>query len=82
MKHIYFCPNCEKEEMLPMGRHWCNCFNPPFEMIPHSKKEDEVLTKTIHNYFSALGKKGGSKKGKSKVRGDSEYYKNIRKKVS
>jgi hypothetical protein len=31
--------------------------------------------------FQEWGKKGGSTKGKSKVRGNSEYYRNIRKKV-
>ena len=31
--------------------------------------------------FQKWGKRGGSKKGKTKVRGNSEYYRNIRKLV-
>lgn len=31
----------------------------------------------ITKYLSGIGKKGGSAKGKSKVRGDSEYYRRL-----
>lgn len=31
----------------------------------------------VTKYLSTLGKKGGSTKGKSKVRGDSEYYRKL-----
>jgi len=79
-KHIFYCPNCNKEEMREPKRQWCDCANPPYEMAWHSKKEDEQQTKIISSYFSALGRKGGSATGKSKVRGDSEYYRNIRNK--
>ena len=80
MKHIFYCPNCKKEEMREPKRQWCNCANPPYEMTWHSQKDDEEQSFFISSYFKELGKKGGSKKGKSKVRGNSEYYRNIRKK--
>lgn len=33
--------------------------------------------KALSAYLAAIGKKGGETKGKSKVRGDAEYYKAI-----
>jgi len=35
----------------------------------------------ISQYLSAIGKKGGKKKGASKLRGDADYYKTISKKA-
>lgn len=35
------------------------------------------MTKELREHLARLGKKGGETKGKSKVRGDSEYYKRI-----
>ena len=32
------------------------------------------MNQEITNYLSTIGKKGGSKKGETKLRGDSEYY--------
>lgn len=41
-------------------------------------------SKEVREYLASIGSKGGKKGGKatgeSKVRGDSEYYRNIRKK--
>ena len=40
-----------------------------------------ILMKTYtKEQFQKWGKRGGSKKGKTKVRGNSEYYRNISKK--
>jgi len=35
------------------------------------------MNQEISNYLSTIGKKGGSKKGESKLRGDSDYYKSL-----
>ncbi len=35
------------------------------------------MNQEITNYLSTIGKKGGSKKGESKLRGDSDYYKSL-----
>lgn len=35
---------------------------------------------SVKDYLARIGSKGGKAKGKSKVRGDSEYYRRIRKK--
>lgn len=65
-KHIYYCPNCGKEEIRPMGKQWCDCYEPPFEMAPHSKKRDEELRKQAAAFIGALGGKRTMKKYGSK----------------
>lgn len=40
----------------------------------------EIIAVKISTPFSKWGAQGGKKKGKSKVRGDSEYYRTIAKK--
>lgn len=61
-KHIYYCPNCDTEKMLEPGRHWCDCFNPPFEMAPHSRAEDKALEHRVASMMGALGGKATAKK--------------------
>jgi hypothetical protein len=42
--------------------------------------EDNLTREQFKNWGKQGGVKGGLKKGKSKVRGDSEYYRNIARK--
>ena len=39
-----------------------------------------IINKDVIDNFKRWGSKGGKKKGSTKVRGDSEYYRNIAKK--
>lgn len=53
-KRIYYCTNCETEQLLPVGRHWCHCYSPPFEMMPHTKEEDKAMSTRINSLFSGI----------------------------
>lgn len=61
-KHIFYCPNCGKEEMREAKRQWCDCYNPPFEMAWHSKAEDEALERRIRKIMGGIGGKATAKK--------------------
>jgi|RifCSP19_3_1023858.scaffolds.fasta_scaffold81999_2 hypothetical protein len=51
--------------------------NTPGEILGETMDTDRI--KAMSQAAAALGRIGGKTKGKSKVRGDSEYYRNIRK---
>ena len=40
------------------------------------------MTDKVRDYLAAIGSKGGQATGKSKVRGDTDYYKRISKKAA
>lgn len=61
-KHIFYCPNCEKQEMRKEKRQWCDCSNPPFEMAWHTKEEDEALKRRVGQLMGALGGNATAKK--------------------
>lgn len=48
---IYYCPNCEYQTRLRVGRHWHNCYNPPFQMYPGTKQDHDKLVNSVNRLF-------------------------------
>lgn len=57
----YYCFECGRSYKLRIGRWWCPCFNPPFELTSMTPREMKRMEKAIHTAFQLLAKgwKGG-----------------------
>lgn len=54
-KYMFYCYECGSKKLLYMGRHWCCCNIPEFQMGLSSPQELEQQSKDIDNWFKNMG---------------------------
>lgn len=50
-KYMFYCYECNNKQMLLMGRHWCTCATPEFQMGTSTPKELDQQGKAISAFF-------------------------------